>query len=360
VARPYGDLVNRLAPLLRITGLCAASMTILAGCARPHEDRAMVGQMSIKDAPATHDTAAARVPIRLHRASAPAGTDAHRGMTKMTSAGEPVASKTRASAQLASAPPTGDTVVKLPAKEVAAPLPLLEPKPLAKPSVASDAQPPSILPSAPLAVVKPSLPTAVTNDALPPAPRAAVDARPTAEARRVAANVEPAIVPKPPAVVMPQPVVLPDVAVAVPQTDAPSVPPAAPTAPTIVLVPKSNPTPVPPAALPANTAPKGAPLPDTQRVSATLASAEGYLRAGRVQNARALLEDNAKTGNIEILQALAETYDPLVLPDKYPKLARIGDAPRAIFYYEQAKANGALALDSRLVALKALAGRKSP
>jgi hypothetical protein len=102
-----------------------------------------------------------------------------------------------------------------------------------------------------------------------------------------------------------------------------------------------------------------APLADDQRANASIASADAYMRAGRYQNARTLLEDTAKSGNPDVLQALGESYDPLLLPEKYPKLARIGDAPRAVFYYEQAKAKGARDLDRRLMALKTLIGQKS-
>lgn len=145
----------------------------------------------------------------------------------------------------------------------------------------------------------------------------------------------------PPAVAVPAPVVTPPTApspaaVAPPPTVAVT-PPSAETAPT-----KETPP------------PRAAALSETQRIKVTLARAQDYLRASRISDARTLLEDAARGGHPDVLFALAETWDPLMLQASNPRLARAGDAPRAIAAYEAARARGAAGADARIEALKAL------
>ncbi len=132
-------------------------------------------------------------------------------------------------------------------------------------------------------------------------------------------------------------------------------------------------TPAPPAATPAIAAPVVAPsvtsgnqkivalpLPPTQSVApvgdlqarTAIQRAEGWLKAGNVANARALLADAAKGENSDVVAALAETYDPIAL-QRYPRLAGQADATRAVELYSQAAAKGSDSAKERLKALQA-------
>jgi hypothetical protein len=138
------------------------------------------------------------------------------------------------------------------------------------------------------------------------------------------------------------------------QAQAPTAPPAASPASTI---PPSAPVPVRQAAVDAAPV-QAAPVSPQQRTSDGLSRAADYMAAGRIVNARSLLEDQARSGDPAILKALAETYDPLHLTDAYPKLSRAGDPVKAMAAYERAKTAGAKDLDPRMDALRALIARK--
>lgn len=88
---------------------------------------------------------------------------------------------------------------------------------------------------------------------------------------------------------------------------------------------------------------------DTQ-VRAVIGRAEGWLKAGNVANARALLADAAKSDNPDLLVALGETYDPLAL-QRYPRLVGQADALRAVDLYGQAAGKGSDAAKAKLTAL---------
>ncbi len=362
-ARPLVTSVTRLTRLFLTTSLCALTAAALTGCASRREAPDGAGaarHISIKDSAADHRLPTTAQPSRLHKVAMPAAdlTPAPKAPAVSMILAEP-AKPMR---------PVDDRASQLPTK--VATLPPVEPKPAPKSAAIVETATPNAAPAEP----KPPVPVAVTNEVVPPASKtpiiirpadgstpskppaanAPADARPVTEGRRVAANAEPAAPAKQPSVV-PPPTEPPTTTDAKPAATTVTPPTVAvqPVAPPAVAAASSSP-------LASKAEPKAAPLVDSQRVTATLASADAYMRAGRYQNARTLLDDSAKGGHPEILQALGETYDPLVLPEMYPKLSRIGDAPRAIFYYEQAKAKGAKDLDQRLNALKTLAGQKSP
>ncbi len=99
---------------------------------------------------------------------------------------------------------------------------------------------------------------------------------------------------------------------------------------------------------------QAAPIASQPRANEVITRAADYMAANRIVNARALLEDQAKSGDPAILKALAETYDPLHLRDVYPRLARAGDLAKAMAAYEKAVAAGANGLAPRIDALRAL------
>lgn len=83
------------------------------------------------------------------------------------------------------------------------------------------------------------------------------------------------------------------------------------------------------------------------------------MAAGRIAKARALLEEQAKSGSADALSALAETYDPLHLREAFPRLLRAADPVKALATYEKAKAAGAAGLDERIEALRPLAAARN-
>jgi hypothetical protein len=192
--------------------------------------------------------------------------------------------------------------------------------------------------------------------AVVPAPKAVVeDARPSAEPRRaaelpkVAANI-PQPAPSAPLVVAPkaeQPK-----PVEAPKADAVKVAPPAvtPKAPvTVNIQPKAPSAPAADLAV----QPKIAAISEDQRTRDTVAKAAEYQARGNFINARALLQDAGRGENGELLLALAETYDPLVLAQKYPRFARAGDTARALELYQRAAGKGATSAVARMDALKA-------
>jgi hypothetical protein len=169
------------------------------------------------------------------------------------------------------------------------------------------------------------------------------DARPLTDTRRRPLETTPAA---PPAVAVPA---VPPAAPPAPVVSQPT-----PPAPVVTAPPKAEPK----AVIDAAPSPKIVPLNDEQRVASTLQRADSYMKANRYQDARAVLDDAAKSGNPRLLTALAETYDPLHLREVYPRLVRTGDPEKAIALYEQARAAGARGLDARIQAVKLLAGPK--
>jgi hypothetical protein len=120
----------------------------------------------------------------------------------------------------------------------------------------------------------------------------------------------------------------------------------------VVAVPQNAPVPLPPAMA----APKIVVLTDEQRLRTAMTRSKDYLKAGRVTEARSVLEDVAKGMNPDVLFALAETFDPLHLRENYLKLARAGDAARAVALYEQSVSKGSKTAQARIDALKAMPG----
>lgn len=150
---------------------------------------------------------------------------------------------------------------------------------------------------------------------------------------------------------------------AAPPVVAAAPPPAVPVAPTPPPA-STEPAPVKPAAsaiviqpkAPATEAatsaqPKVAALTDEQRVRDVIARAQEHLTAGRLINARSLLQDAARDNNPLILTALAESYDPLFLRDKRSNLARSGEPTRALEYYRRAAERGSAAAAQKLKTL---------
>lgn len=121
---------------------------------------------------------------------------------------------------------------------------------------------------------------------------------------------------------------------------------AKPSATTIVIQPKAN----APAAQAAPEA-KVAALSDEQRVRDTISRAQDYLKTKRIINARSLLQDAARDDNPLVLTALAETYDPLHLREKYPSLSRAAEPQRALEIYRRASERGSQMAAQKLKSL---------
>lgn len=96
---------------------------------------------------------------------------------------------------------------------------------------------------------------------------------------------------------------------------------------------------------------KVAALSDEQRVRDTISRAQDYLKTNRIINARSLLADAARDDNPILLTALAETFDPLHLQDKYPSLTRAADPQRALDIYRRASERGSQMAAQKLKAL---------
>ncbi len=181
----------------------------------------------------------------------------------------------------------------------------------------------------------PKAPDIATSPEVKPA-----DARPLTQARQAAPQAS--ALPQASAAPLPQ-------AAAAPVVQAPVAPQVSATAPPA--------GPVRQAAIetaPAQAMPQAVPTTPQQRMTDGVARAADYMSAGRIANARSLLEDQAKSGDPAVLKALGETYDPMHLRDSYPKLARTGDPAKAMAAYEKAKAAGAKDLDARIDVLRAM------
>lgn len=188
--------------------------------------------------------------------------------------------------------------------------------------------------------VPPAAQPTVTPPAVPQAPAAApAQAAPGIPAATVRLPAQPPAIPAPPKSAA-VPATPPAAAAAQPQ----AAPVTVPAEPKITVVPKGD---VPVAGKVVTPA-------GEQIVRETITRAQSYMSAGRIENARASLEDAARGGNPDLLVALAETYDPVRLRETYPRLARAGDAARAIAIYEVAKARGAKDLDARIDTLRRL------
>lgn len=122
--------------------------------------------------------------------------------------------------------------------------------------------------------------------------------------------------------------------------------PAKPIASAIVIQPKA-----PAAQADAPAQPKVVALTDEQRVRDTIARAQEHLAAGRLINARSLLQDAARDSNPLLLTALAETFDPLYLRDKHPTVARSAEATRALDLYRRAAERGSASAAQKLKTL---------
>jgi hypothetical protein len=373
--------VIRSSSLLRTCSLVALCAIALGACATRGDEPAR-RVPSIKDDAADFEAKRPRV-VRDHRVSHVVGP-ASREVTpavrapmervevkpavdpapKATSEPAPVLPKVE------KAPPAVRVIVEAPVEPKEAPVatkPAAEAQPPVKTAILdprpAPAKPAEVLPAVPEAPKT----TVVSPESAVPAPtvRAPVvikpaetvptpapsEARPTADVRRK---------PAPEAVTPPRNSAVPPVVV----TQPPAV--VAPANPQVAVVPPAPPAVVQPAQPPQKVDPKPevkvepkiAVLTEDQRVASVLASVDTYMKAGRFQSARLLLEDATKSGNPKLLAALAETYDPLTLREQYPKLSRTGDPEKAIALYEQAKAKGGVNLDARIAALKTLAGPK--
>lgn len=96
---------------------------------------------------------------------------------------------------------------------------------------------------------------------------------------------------------------------------------------------------------------KVAALSDEQRVRDTIARAQEYLKTSRIINARSLLQDAARDDNPLLLTALAETYDPLHLREKFPSLSRAAEPARALDIYRRASERGSQMAAQKLKSL---------
>lgn len=326
---------RRRAPLA-----CACSITVLwlSGCANVADDptrvysdvrraSAKVRTAIAKPGPATRTIAAKRPVARIaelrSRNSDPAAV--------RIAAPAPKAPPAVAVAP-PPPPPVRQAVVAAPPVSIAPPNPTL-------PAVAA-APTPAPAPPAAVVVIPPAAPKAPEPTTVKVAEAAPVaTARPIAEARRApASEVKQGVTTSPavaaPAIAEPKPVVV--------------TPPSAATA-----APTPTPQPQPQRQRQvASAGPNAAPLSETERLREGLARATFYMAASRLANARAVLVDLSRSGHPDVLQALAETYDPLHLRDAYPKLARTGDSAKALEFYDKAKAAGAANADARMRALK--------
>lgn len=361
--RPRGDPVIRPSSFRRTCSVIALSAVALAACAS-HNDRAAPRRhVSIKDDPADAPPQPDRSP-RAQRASHVMGAPDRQVQMAAPSSQparpEPNSGSDQPSKSVArepspvlpkigQTPPTLPVIVEAPIDK---PKPAAETPPLARsaaldPRTVTQPKPAEVQPAPieqpktsvatpePPAQAQPSRPVVVIKSAeTAPQP----DSRPITETRR---RATPEAVSPPRNSAVPLPATAPPVVVAVP---APIVQAAQP--------------PQPPTKVEAKADPKVATLTDDQRVASTLSRVDGYMKSGAFQNARTLLEDAAKSGNPKLLTALAETYDPLVLREQYPKLARTGDPEKAIALYEHATAKGATHVAARVAALKILAGAK--
>lgn len=332
---------------------------LLAGCAYHGEYHAAGAHRSIKDDPAPSvskpvATATARPPIEKastrRTVDAPPARDVAPGSTTPKTAVAPAASRhassPRPAARVDSAPPT---VPAAPAAMPSAPPVVksaaveLTPAPTAPVSIPAPA---ITLPSAPpAAVAAPAAPKqAPASDAALTSAQPAISAavppaaeRLSTDLRRAAPASAPVVASAPPAAA---PVMPPAVAV--------EPPPAKPAASAIIIQPRA-PAATPKADAPAQ--PKVAALTDEQRVRDTIARANEYLSTKRLINARALLQDAARDDNPQLLNALAETFDPLVLREKYPNFARAAEPTRALDIYRRASERGSRSATERFKAL---------
>jgi hypothetical protein len=78
---------------------------------------------------------------------------------------------------------------------------------------------------------------------------------------------------------------------------------------------------------------------DAADVMRLVARASVLLGQGDIGSARMVLERAAETGNAQASFALAETYDPLILP-KWGAYGTLGDAAKARDLYAKAEAGG--------------------
>ena len=349
----FRPLVQRPLALIPITLTAVA----LAACGHRYEAEPEY-EVSIKDRPSAsvfeprqhfYYTAPSTRPVPMPRERLGAATVVPKPQ-------RPVAKKVSAD--------SGVTVVP---KAAAAPLPApsaivrdVTPK-MAK-AAPAPAPAPAAEPPAPAAVPLPP-----ANVPAPIVPKADVPAK-SAAAPAVEVTPKVEVVPPPmagtPAAAQ-KPVITPpaEVRPAAPKADAPKAeapkaePPKAEVAQPPAVVPpkvvaKAPEQPAPkatPPAPPAST--KVTSLSEQTRVKDALDRADQFLKTGQATNARALLQDAARGENIDLLTALAATYDPLVLKD-YPASASAADPKRAAELYEAAIAKGSVAAKDRLARLK--------
>lgn len=324
---------------LRLPVIATALAAVLASAcglhARDPERGSIKDHVSIKDDAPAH---AARTPVpRLVKARANAGDvmlPRRRVSAERATPVEPRAAKTEIIAA-----PASETEIAAEAKpmaQLAKPAAVPVPRDVVTPKAADLPAPrPAIIAAVPIA--KPA------------------DLRPTVEGRRGQPIETPVAAVAPPA---PQPVAP---SVISPAAAASAAPPPAVAA---IIVPKASPAatveakpapvvkPAPAAVAEPTVQAKVAALTPGERVRTTLERAQAHLKAGKLANARALLEDAGRSESSgEIMKALAETYDPLVLR-QYPRLAQAGDPARAVMLYSDAVAKGSVAANDQLARLK--------
>jgi hypothetical protein len=328
--------VLRSLSLLRSCSVIALIVVTAAGCASGAGERYDPRRHgSIKDDPVDGTSAAQPRRATITRVSAPA-TMVEKSPAIMHDKPTKMEPAPRLPVVEAPAPAVTVRIEQPVAPTVAKPVEAKSPEP----------KPPEVKPT----IVEPAK-TAVLVE--PPAPQRPLppkntetpssDTRPLTDTRRRSTETAPVTQP---AVAVP----------AAPPTASPAPVVSQPTPPATILT--APPKPEPKAAVDATPSPKIVPLNDEQRVASTLQRADSYMKANRYQDARAVLDDAAKSGNPRLLAALAETYDPLHLREVYPRLVRTGDPEKAVALYEQARAAGARGLDARIQAVKLLAGPK--
>ncbi len=378
-------------PRIRPLMTSIAAVLALSACAESHATRtAGWRHASIKDthpvaesAPRQHKPGEIKKPIHRVAAKAPE-------VTKEA----PKTAALKPEADAASAPARPVAPRSEPAKDpapVKVAAPSAEPSPAPIPSAAAPIVSRPALP--PLPPAKPAVTTVEKTQPIPVAPVAPAAPAPLKSAAiapsntatpSVAKAIEAPVV-QPPAVTPPPKAIAPRTETVVPapapkaievRPSAPA-PVAAPSVPTPApKVVETRPTAEPRREAPAPSAPAPSPTPNASsgsgqqiaalplpvapsavqpidnQVRAVIGRAEGWLKAGNVANARALLSDAAKNDNPELLMALGETYDPLAL-QRYPRLAGQADAMRAVDLYGQAAGKGSDAAKAKLNALNA-------
>jgi TPR repeat protein len=289
-----------------------AAVALLAGCASrtAYQSRETMGSIKDSHANAPAMRVAGPRPVGKSKSTTPALSSASKSGIRAATAA--ISSDGQLASTLVATKPTDAWSDKSAMPETAKPVTVASAQPTS-PDEATPAKAQSAVSAATIIAAKSPDPTA---------PQSA-EARATTDLRR---NLGPA-----PVAIVPPAVKIADPVVAAPPALAPSA--VAPTVPlrTAVAAPTAN--------------------VGTGSLK-TLNLAGLWLAQNNMTNARAALADATKDNDPTLLNALAETYDPIALK-RYPRLANEADSARAIELYTLAAAKGSLPAKSSLARLQA-------